>query len=86
MYDSMDTHPPRITDLITFQQHFKTNPQGIYKKNCESLKRMKKTKNVNEIVRNKNYELTSTMETQNTTIQNFKQFFLFRAIFGFGRN
>ena len=81
----MDTESPRITDLITFQQRFKTNPQGIYEKIYEIPKRMEKPENVNEIFRDDNYELTSTnetqniiIETQNTIIQNFKQKILIR--------
>ena len=31
---------------------------------------MENTENINQIFRDKNYELTSTNETQNTTIQN----------------
>ena len=60
----------RIIDLITFQQRFQTNPQNIDEKNCEISKRTEKTENVNETFRNKNYELTSTNETQNIIIEN----------------
>ena len=73
MNDSIDTEfSKRIIDLITFQQRFKTNPQNIYEKIYEISKRMEKTETVNEIFRDQNYELTSTNETQNTTIQTFR--------------
>ena len=60
----MDTRPfKRITDLITFQQEFKTKPQKTYQIFCG------KPENVNQTFRDENYELTSANETQNTTIQ-----------------
>ena len=46
---------------------------------------MEKTENVIEIVRDRNYEMTSTNETQNTTIKNFNQKFLIKKIICRGR-
>ena len=63
----MDTSPfKRITDLITFQQRFQTNPQKIYQTIYETLNRMENTENINQVFRDKNYEFTSTNEAQNT--------------------
>ena len=47
----------RIIDLIIFQQRFKANPQNIYEKFCEISKRMEKTENVNQTLRNENQKL-----------------------------
>ena len=59
----MDTETPRrIIDLITFQQQFKTNPQGTYDEICEASKRIKKIENVNQTFRDENQKLTSANE------------------------
>ena len=59
----MDTETPRrIIYLITFQQQFKTNPQGTYDEICEASKRMEKIENVNQALRDENQKLTSANE------------------------
>ena len=74
MNEPMDTETlRRIIDLIIFQQRFKTNPQNIYEKICEISKRMEKTENVNQTLRDENQKLTSTNETLNTTNQTLQR-------------
>ena len=70
MDDPMDTHPfKRIANLASFQQQVKNNLQKTYEEIRDVAKRLEKTENVNQALRDENYELNSTNETQNTTIQ-----------------
>ena len=63
MDDSMDTETfRRILDLINFSLRFKTNFQNIYNEICEASKRMEKTENVNQALRDENQKLTSANE------------------------
>ena len=74
MDDPMDTSPfKRIADLTSFQQQIKNNFQKIYEEIRDVAKKLKKIENVNQILRDENYELNSTNEIQNTTIQAFQQ-------------
>ena len=74
MDDPMDTSPfKRIADLINFQQQIKNNFQKTYEKIRDVAKQLEKIENVNQTLRDENYELNSANETQNTTIQAFQQ-------------
>ena len=79
MNDLMDTSPlKRIADLINFQQQIKNNLQKTYEEIRDVAKQLEKIENVNQTLRDENYELNSTNETQNTTIQIFQQKILVR--------
>ena len=70
----MDTNPPkRIADLANFQQQVKNNLQKTYEKIREVAKQLKEIENVNQTLRDENYELNSANEIQNTTIQALQQ-------------
>ena len=70
----MDTNPlKRIADLASFQQQIKNNLQKTYEKIRDVAKQLKKIENVNQTLRDENYELNSANEIQNTTIQALQQ-------------
>ena len=74
MDDFMDTNPfKRIANLINFQQQIKNNFQKTYEKIRDVAKQLEKIENVNQTLRDENYELNSTNEIQNTTIQALQQ-------------
>ena len=74
MDDPINTSPfKRIADLASFQQQIKNNFQKIYEKIRDVAKQLEKIENVNQTLRDENYELNSTNEIQNTTIQALQQ-------------
>ena len=74
MDDPMDTNPfKRIANLINFQQQVKNNFQKTYEKIRDVAKRLEKIENVNQALRDKNYEFISTNENLNTIIRTFQQ-------------
>ena len=74
MDDPMDTSPfKRIADLVSFQQQVKNNFQKTYEEIRDVAKRLEKTENVNQALRDENYEFISTNESLNTIIQIFQQ-------------
>ena len=68
----------RIANLINFQQQVKNNFQKTYEEIRDVAKQLEKIENVNQTLRDQNYELNSANETQNTTIQAFQQKILVR--------
>ena len=74
MDDPMDTSPfKRIADLVSFQQQVKNNFQKTYEEIRDVAKRLEKTENVNQALRDENYEFISVNESLNTIIQAFQQ-------------
>ena len=74
MDDPMDTNPPkRIANLTSFQQQVKNNLQKTYEEIRDVAKRLEKTENVNQALRDENYEFISANESLNTTIRIFQQ-------------
>ena len=79
MDDFINTSPfKRIANLVNFQQQVKNNLQKTYEEIRDVAKQLEKIENVNQALRDENYELNSANETQNTTIHVFQQKILVR--------